>query len=68
MTPGLFVMVSILIGVFALGYYLDWFGLWLSKKEMQEEIDLSKTRMHEMGKVNRGQVTGQMSTERTQQN
>jgi hypothetical protein len=66
MTTGLFVMVSILVGAFALGYYMDWFGLWVSKKEMQEQIDLSQARMQQTGEENWAQVPGQMPTETTQ--
>jgi hypothetical protein len=60
MTTGVFVMVSILVGAFALGYYMDWFGLWVSKKETQEQIDLSKARMQKVGEESKAQDPGGM--------
>lgn len=36
----LIVMGSVLAAVFVLGYYMDWFGLWVSKKEMKKQIYL----------------------------
>lgn len=46
----LFVMVSLLVAGFALGFYMDWFGLWVSKEEMTKEIVRVKQRTQELGK------------------
>jgi hypothetical protein len=40
----LFVLVALLVAGFVLGYSMDWFGLWVSKKEMAEERDRATTR------------------------
>jgi hypothetical protein len=45
MDPLLVVMVSVLVGAFALGIYKDWFSLWVSKDDMNEQIALAKERM-----------------------
>jgi hypothetical protein len=36
-TP-LVVLVLLLVGAFALGFYMDWFGLWVSKDQLKKEI------------------------------
>lgn len=43
----LLVLVCLLVSGFALGFYMDWFGLWVTKEEMQAQIDKSKKRMKE---------------------
>jgi hypothetical protein len=50
MDTALFVLVSLLVAGFALGYYMDWFGLWVRKEEMREQIDRAKERMQGLGK------------------
>lgn len=44
MDTALFVMVSLLVGAFALAFKMDWLGLWVSKEEMKEEIARSQDR------------------------
>ena len=41
----LFVLVSVLAAGLVLGFYLDWFGLWVSKEELRKEIARAKERM-----------------------
>jgi hypothetical protein len=44
MDTALVVVIMLLAGVFAMGFYRDWYGLWVSKKEMSEEIAMSAAR------------------------
>jgi len=44
MDIGLFAMISLLVTGFALGFYMDWFGLWVSDKEMSQQIASSAAR------------------------
>jgi hypothetical protein len=41
----LVVLICLLVAGAALGFYLDWFGLWVSKEEMKEEIVRATERM-----------------------
>jgi hypothetical protein len=41
----LLVLVSLLLGGFAVAFYMDWLGLWVSKEEMNEQIARAKARM-----------------------
>jgi hypothetical protein len=45
MNAPLFVLVFVLATALALGFYMDWFGLWVSKEEMRKEIARSKEKM-----------------------
>jgi hypothetical protein len=45
----LLVLVSVLVGGFALGFYMDWFGLWVSEEDLRGEIDRAKERMERSG-------------------
>jgi hypothetical protein len=38
------VMISLLVTGFGLGFYMDWFGLWVSDKEMNAQIASSASR------------------------
>jgi uncharacterized protein YneF (UPF0154 family) len=38
MDTALVAVISLLVAGFALGFYMDWFGLWVSEKEMREQI------------------------------
>jgi len=38
MDTTLFVMVSLLVGGIALGFYMDWLGLWASDEDMRAQI------------------------------
>lgn len=53
MDPVLIVLVVLLIAGFALGYYMDWFGLWVSKEEKREQIDRAKERIQALAKQSR---------------
>ena len=44
------VLVSLLAAGFALAFYMDWFGLWVSKEEMKKQIDGAKERMQGLGR------------------
>jgi hypothetical protein len=44
MDTALVAMISMLVTGFALGFYMDWFGLWVSEKEMSEQIASSAPR------------------------
>lgn len=44
----LIALVALLVGGFLLGFYMDWFGLWMSKEELSEQIDRAKERMRGM--------------------
>jgi hypothetical protein len=44
MDTALVVLISLLVGTAALGFYRDWFGLWVSEKDMREQIALSAAR------------------------
>ncbi len=44
MDPILVSMASVLVGAFLLAYYMDWLGLWVSKAEMQGQIDRANER------------------------
>lgn len=48
MDTALFVMISVLVAGFALAFYMDWLGLWVSKEELREQIDRSKQRIQEL--------------------
>jgi hypothetical protein len=45
MDPVLITMVIVLVGTFLLAFYMDWLGLWISKKEMQAQINQAKERL-----------------------
>jgi hypothetical protein len=45
MDTALVVMVALFVGAAALGFYMDWFGLWVSERERREQIDQSRERM-----------------------
>jgi hypothetical protein len=49
MDTALLVLVSVLIGGAALGFYMDWFGLWVSEDEMREEMDRLKGGARRLG-------------------
>lgn len=44
------VLVGLLVGWFALGYYMDWFSLWATKAEMQAQIARSKESRNDVSK------------------
>ncbi len=48
MDTTLIVLVSLLVGGFALAFYMDWLGLWVSKEEMKEEIARAKERVRQL--------------------
>src|SRR4051812_22075061 len=56
MDTGLIVLVSILAGVVALGYYMDWFGLWVSQEELKAEVEASKLRTQWLAEPSGNQV------------
>jgi hypothetical protein len=45
MDTTLSVTVSLFVGVFALAFYMDWLGLWVSKEQMKAEIAQSQKRV-----------------------
>jgi hypothetical protein len=45
MDTALLVLISLIVGVIAIAFYMDWLGLWVSKEEMKKEIETSKARM-----------------------
>ncbi len=49
MDISLIVLVSLLVAAFALGFYMDWFGLWVSEEEMRKEKDRAKDRRQALG-------------------
>jgi hypothetical protein len=49
MDTALLILVS-LVGAVALALYMDWLGLWVSKKEMKEQIDGAKETRQALGK------------------
>jgi hypothetical protein len=49
MDTALAVMVAVLVGAAALGFYMDWFGLWVSEAERREQIGESRERMRRAG-------------------
>ena len=51
----LITMVSLLVTGIAVAFYMDWLGLWVSKAEMQEQINRSKERMRAVEKAKLGQ-------------
>ena len=44
MDTTLIVLVSLLVGGFALAFYMDWLGLWVSKDELRDEVMRAKER------------------------
>ena len=50
MQTDLVIVIAVLIGVFALGMYMDWFGLWMSKADLQKQIDASSRLRQELPK------------------
>jgi hypothetical protein len=38
MDAAMIALVSLLVGGIALGLYMDWFGLWVSKEQLAREI------------------------------
>ena len=50
MDTGLVVLISVLVGAIALGFYMNWFGLWVSKEEMNDEIESTRERMERFEK------------------
>jgi len=38
------------VGAIAFGMYLEWFGLWVSKENMQKQIDAATIRRQELPK------------------
>lgn len=50
MDTGIFVVLSVLVAVFAIGFYMDWFGLWATATERQEQIDRSKEQLLDLHK------------------
>jgi len=50
MDTALIVLVALLLGMFAVAFYMDWLGLWVSKKEMNRQIEKSKERGQRPGK------------------
>jgi uncharacterized protein YneF (UPF0154 family) len=65
MDTAVFVLVSVLVGGLALAFYMDWLGLWVSKKQMTEQIERRKERMQGLGKQNGDKVpkTGGLAQE-----
>jgi hypothetical protein len=45
MDTALVVFISLIVGVIAIAFYMDWLGLWVSKEDMKKEIERSKARM-----------------------
>ena len=52
----LVVEVSLLVGGFALAFYMDWLGLWVSKEEMKAEIARAKERARPAGEQSGGKA------------
>src|SRR5262249_15635422 len=50
MDTALITLVSLLVAGVALGFYMDWFGLWVSKGGMREQINGWKERVQALGK------------------
>ena len=45
----LVVMIALIVGSIALGMYMDWFGLWVSKDELEnEKKSLAKSRLQDL--------------------
>lgn len=51
MDIALIVLISVLASAFALGFYLDWFGLWATPRERQQHLDRSQARARELEKA-----------------
>lgn len=51
MNAPLIVMISVLVCLLAVGFYRDWFGLWVSKEEMKAQIDRSNSRMKRLDRL-----------------
>ncbi len=50
MDIALVVMISLIVGGIALGMYMDWFSLWVSKDELEnEKKSLAKSRLQDLG-------------------
>jgi hypothetical protein len=49
MNVALAVMIALLVGAFAVAFYMDWLGLWVSKEELQKQIARSKERTQASG-------------------
>ena len=70
MDTTLLVLVSVLVGGAALGFYMDWFGLWVSEDEMREEMGRVKggaprlgTRVGERAPETGARTEGKTGTE-----
>lgn len=46
MHTALIVLISVLVGGIAIGFYMDWFDLWVSKEDMKRQVAAAKERMH----------------------
>lgn len=45
MGAALIIVVTLVVGALALGFYLDWFGLWVSEEEMTQLRAAANARM-----------------------
>jgi hypothetical protein len=56
MDAAMIALVSLLVGGIALGLYMDWFGLWVSKEQLANEIARVKATSQPPGTADRDEA------------